>query len=132
MKFCPDCGCENIDEAQFCRNCGLKLNGEVAEATQNVAKVKTSPPANDISAHPILQKLFYKTDRLTGELRFAKAKTISIGIFVLMFLFAMAVGLPESSFAAALIVAILFGLIFAVPLYALGYIVGLIIDRLSQ
>lgn len=132
MKYCLDCGCENIDDAQFCRNCGAKLNGEVAQATQDVEKVKTSPPANDISAHPIIQKLFYKTDRITGELRFAKAKTISIGVFVLMFIFALTVASPGDPLLVIFIVAVIFALIFAVPLYVLGYIVSLIIERLSQ
>ena len=130
MKYCPDCGCENIDEAQFCRNCGFKFNAEVA---QNVSEVKkASPNAVDDDINPIVEKLFYKTDRLTGELRFAKAKTIGIVIFILMFLFGLISGSEGSSFAVVFIVAIIFGLIFAIPLYVLGFIVSIIIDKLSQ
>lgn len=132
MKYCSDCGCENIDEAQFCRNCGSKLNADVAKATQNTPNVKKAPQTDDISTNQIIRKLFYKTDTVTGEVRFAKAKTISIGVFFLMFLFGISVGSPGTSFAVVFIAAVLFGLVFAIPLYILGYVVGLIIERISQ
>ena len=75
MKYCPDCGCENIDEAQFCRNCGLKFNAEVQNTSQNIAKVNNSSKVDVIGDKSVVQKLFYKTDKYTGELRFAKTKS---------------------------------------------------------
>ena len=133
MKYCPDCGCENIDEAQFCRNCGLKFDGEAAKAQRSVSKVENTPQkaaSNDINL--IVAKLFYKTDRVTGELRLAKAKTISIGMFVFMFLFGIFNGSPGTSFGIVFFAAIIFGLVFAIPVYVLGYIVGLLIERISN
>lgn len=129
MKYCPDCGCENIDEAQFCRNCGLKFTAEVAKKSAEVKKA----PQNTVAAdkNPIVTKLFYKTDRITGEVRFAKAKSISIAVFVLMFLFAMTAPV-EGSFVVVFLTAIIFALMFAIPMYVLGFIVGIIIEKISQ
>ena len=47
MKFCPDCGCENLEEAQFCRNCGLKFDVEVQNTNQNIAEVNNSSERNE-------------------------------------------------------------------------------------
>ncbi len=132
MKYCPDCGCENIDDAQFCRNCGLKFKGEVKKTSRDIAEVDSDSQTGALEANSIVSKLFYKTDKYTGELRFAKAKSISILIFVLMFVFAMAVGVEGSSFVVLLLTAIIFGLMFAIPTYVLGFIVGIVIDKISN
>ena len=132
MKYCPDCGCKNIDEAQFCRNCGLKFTYEVKQTFQNVAKVNNTPQTSDNRLNSLISKVFYKTDRYTGELRFAKAKSISIIIFVATFLFGMVSGVEGVSFFVVLLTAIIFGLIFAIPTYVLGFIVGIIIERITN
>ncbi len=31
--FCPKCGIENVDNAQFCENCGYKLNSTDTQVT---------------------------------------------------------------------------------------------------
>ena len=131
MKFCPDCGCENIDDAVFCRNCGLKFNADVQKTSKKVVKTNQSPPSV-VANNSIVSKLFYKTDKYTGELRFAKTKTISIGVFILMFLFSMSVGIEGASFIALLLTSIIFGLVFAVPVFVVGFILGLVIDRISH
>ena len=129
MRYCPDCGCENIDEAQFCRNCGLKFD---VEAKKDIVEVNNVPQKTVVNDGSIVSKLFYKTDKYTGELRFAKAKSISIGVFVLMFLFAMAVGAEGASFFVLLLTAIIFALVFAVPTYVIGYVIGLLVERISN
>lgn len=138
MKYCPDCGCENIDEAQFCRNCGLKFDVEdkndiveVNNAPQETV-VNTTPQKTAVNDDSIISQLFFKTDKYTGELRFAKAKSFSIGVFVLMFIFAMSVGAEGASFFVVLLAAIIFALVFAVPTYVIGYIIGLLVDRISN
>lgn len=125
MKICPSCGYENIDEAQFCRDCGSKLD-------QIIEKPEDSVQSNTLagSEQSIITKLFFKTDKYTNELRFAKAKSISVGVFVFFFLFAMVVG--TASIYVDLIVGIIIGFIFAVPVYVLGYVVGLIIDKIRN
>ena len=132
MKFCPECGCENIDEAQFCRNCGLEFNVEIEKKSQKPPKANNSIDASGLSSNPVISNLFLKEDKYTGELRIGKAKTISIAIFILMFLFAMTVGVEGASLFALILTAIIFGLIFAVPTFVIGYVIGIVIDRMSN
>ena len=141
MKYCSECGCENPDEAQFCRNCGEKLKAAANEAVQkqaapDVSQVKQKEVTPKVTVNKnkgsIVSKLFYKTDKYTGELRIAKAKTISIVVFVVMFLFEVSISLAQYSFIVVLIAAIVFGLIFAVPTYLIGYLLGLAVDKLTH
>ncbi len=132
MKYCPDCGCKNIDEAQFCRNCGLKFTQEVKQTSRDVANHSNAPITSDDGINSVISKVFYKTDIYTGELRFAKAKSISIIIFVATFLFAMVSGVKGASFLVVLLTAVIFALIFAIPTYVLGFIVGIIIERITN
>lgn len=141
MKYCSECGSENLDEAQFCRNCGSKLNvttivtaqkpadSDVSEAKQQEA---TSNVLVNKNKNSIISKIFYKTDKYTGELRIAKTKTISLAVFVIMFLFEIYIGFAQYSFAVILISAIIFGLIFAVPTFIIGYLLGWAIDKLTH
>ena len=123
MKYCSECGCENLDEAQFCRNCGGKLKAttnEIAQkqATSDVKEVKRKETTPKVvvnkNRNSIVTKLFYKTDKYTGELRIAKAKSISIVVFVVMFFIEIGINLAEYSFAVVFITGIIFGLFFAV------------------
>ncbi len=140
MKYCSECGCENLDEAKFCRNCGSKLKSvtnEIAEKqeTSDINEFKhqelTSKVIVNENNDSIVSKLFYKTDRYTGELRIAKAKTISIAVFVLVFLYAIAINLATYSIFITIISAIIVGLVCAVPTYIIGYIIGLVIDKIN-
>lgn len=130
MKYCPDCGCENIDDAQFCRNCGLQFTAEVQKTSKKEVKVNQTP--SGIAENPIISNLFYKEDRNTGEVRIAKAKTISIGVFVLMFIFSMSVGVEGASIFVLFLTSIIFALIFAIPTYVVGFIIGILVDRISE
>lgn len=125
MKFCPECGHENPDEAQFCKNCGLKFESlPISENKPDEVKVLVNQNKNSI-----VSKLFYKTDKYTGQLRFAKSKSISIIVFVIMFLFAMSVNMGQFSFSVVFFAAIIVGLIFALPTFLIGYAIGWAIDR---
>lgn len=140
MKYCSECGCENPDEAQFCRNCGNNLKvptNEVAQKqTTDINEVKRHDATSNVTVNKnkgsIVSKIFYKTDKYTGELRIAKAKSISVGVFVCMFLFGISMGSSTQSFAVVIIAAILFGFIFAVPTYVIGYLLGLAADKLTH
>ncbi len=138
MKYCHECGCENLDEAKFCRNCGLKfseINTEIQndDAKNEISEIK--PKTDDVvvvnkNVNSILSKLFLKTDKYSGELRLAKAKSISVVVFIVMFLFLI---YANAEFSFAIIIAgIIFGLIFAVPTYVVGYVVGLIFDKITH
>ena len=137
MKYCSECGCENPEEAQFCRNCGHNLN-EVAQkqVTSTITEVKQQKVTSNVTVNEnknsIITKLFYKTDKYTGELRIAKAKTVSIVVFVVMFFFEVGISLAQYSFIVVLIAGIVFGLIFAVPTYIIGYLLGLAVDKLTH
>ena len=141
MKYCSECGCENLDEAQFCRNCGNKLKAatnEIAQkqASSEVTEVKRKETTPKVvvnkNRNSIVTKIFYKTDKYTGELRIAKAKSISIVVFIVMFFFEIGINLAEYSFAVVFITGIIFGLFFAVPTYIIGYLLGLAIDKLTH
>ena len=141
MKYCSECGFENLDEAQFCRNCGNKLKPKINDIAQNQAtseinEVKqgevTSKVIVNKNKDSIVSKLFYKTDKYTDELRIAKTNTISIAVFVLVFLFAIVVNASSYSVFVTVFAAIIVGLIFAVPTYIIGYILGLVIDKLTH
>lgn len=141
MKYCSECGCENLDEAQFCRNCGSKLKAVTDGISQNqpVSEVREVPKPEvtpnvtvNKNKDSIVSKIFYTTDKYTGELRIAKTNIISLVVFVVMFLFEVNLGLGEYSFAAIFISAILFGLIFAVPTFIIGYLLRLAIGKLTH
>ena len=141
MKYCSECGFENLDEAQFCRNCGNKLKPKINvmaenQATSEISEVKQEEVTSSVIVNKnkdsIISKLFYKTDKYTGELRIAKTNTISIAVFVLMFLYAIAINASSYSILVTVIAAIVIGLIFAVPTYIVGYLLGLAIDKLTH
>lgn len=131
MKICNVCLCENIDEAEFCRNCGTKLSA-------NEVKPQNTRPIDDAKIivkeenNSIISKLFFKNDKYTGKLRIAKTKTISIVVFILFFLAGLIIGAPGVPFIAVAIIAVFFGLIFAVPTYIICFIIGWVMDRLTH
>lgn len=126
MKICQNCGIENVDEAQFCRNCGANLSVS-SPVSQKSEVVKVSENRDSL-----ITKIFYKEDKYDGGLRIAKAKTVSIIVFVAMFLFGISLGASTFSAFVVLIVALIFALVFAVPTFVIGWIVGMIIDRISH
>ena len=71
IKHCPDCDFENVDEAVYCRNCGVKLKK---------TDVEQKPVDNNsaINQHSIVSKLFFKTDKYRGNLRIGKAKASAL------------------------------------------------------
>ncbi|AMD17464.1 hypothetical protein TL18_05180 [Methanobrevibacter sp. YE315] len=129
MKFCRECGCENLDEARFCKNCGFEFSSLPPIENKPNGDVKVVANQNRDS---IISKLFYKTDKYTGELRFAKAKSISIAVFVIMFFVEVGIVWSQGSIILILLSSIIFGLIFAVPTYIIGYALGWAIDRLTH
>lgn len=128
MKFCEKCGCENIDEAEFCRNCGLKFK-TVTQQSGPVDDVKVIVKKQEKNS--IVTKLFYKIDKYSGDLRIAKTKTASIVVFIAFFLLGISIRTSASLFVVFL-ASIIFGLIFAVPTYIIGFVLGYAIDKLSH
>lgn len=132
MKFCPDCGCENIDKAQFCRNCGSKFNHETEREVREVSqKPQEIVQSNPILENSIVKKLFFKKDKYTGELRFAKAKSISIIMYLLLFIYVIVSPITGGWFIH-LLVAIIFAFIFALPVFVIGFVMGVIIDKIQN
>lgn len=81
----------------------------------------------------ILDTLFYKADEITGERRIAKTKTISISVFLLIFLFFMYLYLTDPELAGgdiiiSLFASIIIGLICAVPVFVIGWILGRLLN----
>ena len=44
MKFCPNCGTANADEAQFCTNCGASVAAQPAAPARPVYQQPATPP----------------------------------------------------------------------------------------
>ncbi len=128
MIYCSECGFENPDEAQFCRNCGSKLK---AASNEIVQKQSTDTVIVNKNKDSIITKVFYKTDKYTGELRVSKTNSISIAVFILMFLFGIFSG-ADVSVPVVVVAAIIFGLLFAVPTFIIGNLLGWAIDRLTH
>ena len=120
MKICASCGFENIDEAKFCKNCGEKLN----PTSKDIDNTKIIVSNNN----NFIKKIFYKKDKYTGNLRIAKTNTISLIVFIVFFLFEFSF-IPNASFGILLIASIIFGLIFAIPTYIIGWVLGKVIDK---
>lgn len=72
VKYCSKCGAENNDDAQFCKSCGFDL-----QSKENKTKSKNG----------ILNTIFYKTDKNTGEQRISKGKSIIIALVLLFIIF---------------------------------------------
>jgi hypothetical protein len=149
MKYCSECGSENLIQAKFCKNCGAKLKETETEEMskpEDINEVRQDPldfkDEEDKKADStvivnnnkdsIISKLLYKTDNLTGEFRLSKTKVISIGMFLFMFLFGMYSGTTNESFFVVFIAAILFGLFFAIPTFIIGYVIGLILEKINS
>ena len=123
MKICSQCGYENADGAKFCKNCGFKVPSlPEIDNNQKVAENKNQDS--------IISKLFFKTHQYTGQLRFAKLKSICIIVFLVIFLYSVYINLGEFPLSTAILAAILVGLTFAVPIFIIGYALRWIIDRL--
>ena len=123
MKICSQCGYENGDGAKFCKNCGFKFPS--LPESDNVQKVAESKNPDSI-----ISKLFYKTDKYTGQLRFAKLKSITIMVFVVFFLLSIYVNWGQFPLITEILASILVGLTFAVPIFIIGYVLRWVIDRL--
>lgn len=126
MKMCSKCGYENVDEAKFCKNCGFKLQSALVSDNNQNNDVNV---AVNINQDSIISKLFYKTDKYTGQFRFAKLKSITIIVFVFMFLWAVSVNLGHFPLISVILAAAFIGLAFAVPTFIIGYALSWLIDR---
>ena len=136
MKYCGECGFENNDEAKFCTNCGKMLNETNQEVFyKNGEKIIIVNKNNDSPVHDI-----YKTEKNAGLAKWGKSKITKISlfnsilIFVIMFLYAFSI-VPHPNnppLPILIIAAILFALVFALPVFAAGYFIGWIVERILK
>ncbi|MBQ2832052.1 zinc ribbon domain-containing protein [Methanobrevibacter sp.] len=139
MKYCPECGCKTLDEALFCRNCGLRFKGNINPVSRppqkNITTVKQSPPVTPQIKTPIIKTnsivaiLFFKGNKFTGELTVAKTKVISIIIFFVMFSVGVSMGGAGYSALVLFLAAVAFGAIFALPAFAIGLFIRWLSER---
>ncbi|MBQ6349323.1 MAG: zinc-ribbon domain-containing protein [Methanobrevibacter sp.] len=134
MKYCGECGFENSDEAKFCMNCGKTLNEVNQEVFyKNGEKIIIVNKNNDSHLSNI-----YKTEKNASLSKWSKSKITrtslfySMLVFVIMFLYAFYIAPPNSSFPILVAAAIVFALVFAVPVFAIGYIIGWIVERILK
>lgn len=82
----------------------------------------------------LMKTLFYKTDESTNQLRLSKTKVISSIVFIIFFGLSLVFYLTSPDFKdtnilSLLIASIVFGLIFAVPTFIVGWILGKLLNR---
>ena len=97
----------------------------IDKQNKNISKNKT---VNDGEFHKLKYKLFYWNNKELNEYVFSKTITISILVFVLIFVWAVLTSTAHG-IIPILIVAIMIGLIFAVPTFVIGYIIHYLMNR---
>ena len=135
---CYNCGFENEDDVTFCHECGVNLKRgseknskkhvDVLNKNYKVSRKRQSYPIP--SENSIKAKLMYKHDERTGALRIAKTKCSTIVVFSAFFLFFFGISLFSQNILVAFFIAIVFGLVFAVPTFIVGHVLGVVIDRI--
>lgn len=80
----------------------------------------------------LFQKLLYKNDAKTNELRISKTKVISWIVFVLMFIYALSFNLASPYYMNAgtlLFICFMTAIIPTVIVFVIGYAIGYVIDK---
>lgn len=80
----------------------------------------------------LLEKLIYKQDAKTNELRISKTKVISWIVFVLMFIYALFFNLASPYYMNAgtlIFICFMTALIPTVIVFVIGYVIGYILDK---
>lgn len=137
---CYNCGFENDNNTTFCRQCGVNLKkGDIETFNDNVEVLNKElkvdnkiQPSSTPNKNSIQALLLYKTDSHSGKLRLAKTKCISIAVFTAFFFFSLAITLWSGNVIIAFFTAIAFGLMFAVPVAIIGFIIGVAIDKIAH
>ena len=92
---------------------------------KNISKNKT---VNNGELHKLKYKLFYWNNKETNEYVFSKTKSISVFVFVFFFIFFLLTAKTQG-IIPILIGGIIVGLIFAVPVFIIGYIIHYVMNR---
>lgn len=140
MIKCDSCGFENEENTSYCHRCGVNLkkddmqnfkdNAEVLNREFKVVKKRKTypvPPEDSLKA-----KLMYKHDKRTGQLRLSFSKCATIVVFFGFGIFGFIVSIATLAFFPALFIGFMFGLIFAVPVAIIGFIIGKIMDMINH
>lgn len=82
----------------------------------------------------LFAKIFYKKDAYTNEYRISKTKTISVYLFLFLFVTSYVFYIVSYSYSIMdyifyLFVSLLLALIFAVPVFIVGYIISYFLDK---
>ena len=128
---CYNCGFENKPGVSFCHQCGVNLKNDDADVLNKEFKINKkrkaypAPLENSIKA-----KLMYKRDNRTGKLRIAKTKCATLIVFTGFFIFAFLITLLKFNIFYSIIMGLLFGFIFAFPVFIIGSVAGRVIDKI--
>lgn len=137
---CYNCGCENDDARSFCRECGVTLRQNDEEKFKKNVEIlndefkvnKKRQPYPSPSVDSIQAKILYKKDQYSGQLRLAKTKCATIVVFTAFFLFSFAILVWSGNVIIAFFAALAFGLMFALPVAVIGFVLGLVIDKITH
>ena len=126
---------ENEYGATFCKECGVNLKVDDSKNSKSTADdkfkvVKKRQSYPTPSENSIKAKLMYKHDKYDGRLRIAKTKCATIVVFSAFFIFSFAISLFTQNIVVALFVALIFGIVFAIPTFIVGHVLGTLIDRI--
>ena len=113
--ICPECQTENEENAGFCKKCGVNL-GDVPLSN-----------SDDVTENKLARKLFYWHDEKTDKYRLAKSKIISEISFLIGFIYGIIFYFVlfeiKYSFFIAITASIVLGLLLAVPVFVIGFLV---------
>lgn len=78
----------------------------------------------------LIETLFYKSDEETNQKRISKTKIISSIVFILIFVYSMTIPSPtDTGIFILLTTSIIMGLIFAIPTFIVGWLIGKLLNR---
>lgn len=82
----------------------------------------------------LTEKLFYKIDESSNQKRISKTKVITCIVFIIFFLFSITMFFTHPNYRNSNIILVLFtsviyGLMFAVPTYIVGWLIGKLLNR---
>jgi uncharacterized membrane protein YvbJ len=126
--ICEDCGCENPDDAKFCKNCGkafAKPNtpARTADERQNKKKIDNG------TLYDWILPILYWHDKRTDEYKLSKTKIISILVFIYFFYQNYFTWNSVYQFNTPLHLAILWSLMSTIPIFLIGYVIHYLLNR---
>ena len=118
--ICEECGCENPDNAKFCKNCGKEFNlASDYESSLIESDADKKRTINNGSIYDWILPLLYWHNNLNGEYKLSKTKIISILVFIYL-MYSMPFPIAGKA---------LFSLIITIPVFLIGFGIHILMNN---